>query len=183
MAVSLGDKLRRARKQKGMIMQQVADATGLSVGFISQIERDIAAPSLASLAAIARVLEVSPSQLLGGATHQGFAPMRGSMAGAINGSGIQALTREMGEGHLTAAVQIAQPGQRHRVDHCPGDVLLIVVEGSLVVDAGEMRHPLACGETLHFGASHGFSTLNPGPGITRVIWCATRTGAAIGTPS
>ena len=42
--MSLGRKLRRRRKQTGKTMQSVADEAGLSVGFISQVERDLSSP-------------------------------------------------------------------------------------------------------------------------------------------
>lgn len=47
-----------------MTMQQVADRIGLSVGFISQLERDLTGPSLTTLASLARVLEQPVSAFL-----------------------------------------------------------------------------------------------------------------------
>ena len=39
-------------------LQSLADATGISVGYVSQVERDLATPSLGTLAQIARSLDV-----------------------------------------------------------------------------------------------------------------------------
>ena len=41
----LGKRLRDRRQQLGLTLKQVADGAGLSVGFISQIERGLNAPS------------------------------------------------------------------------------------------------------------------------------------------
>ena len=54
---TLGQRLRGRRKEIGKTLQQVASESGLTVGFISQIERGISTPSLASLYNVAKALE------------------------------------------------------------------------------------------------------------------------------
>ena len=56
---SLGARLRARRKAIGKTMQQVADEAGLTIGFISQIERGLSSPSLASLYNVAQALDAS----------------------------------------------------------------------------------------------------------------------------
>ena len=53
----LGSKLRAVRRSRGKTMQQIASEAGLSVGFVSQVERGIAVPSIASLRKLAAALE------------------------------------------------------------------------------------------------------------------------------
>lgn len=57
--------LRTLRRAQDLTLQQVAEQTGLSRGFLSQIESGQATPSLASLTRIAAALGVSVHQLLG----------------------------------------------------------------------------------------------------------------------
>lgn len=56
--MTLGDKLRAIRKDRGLTLQQVADAAGLSKAFVSQIESGTANPSLASLKRVGNALEI-----------------------------------------------------------------------------------------------------------------------------
>ena len=56
---NLGARLRARRKAIGKTMQQVADEASLTIGFISQIERGISTPSLASLYNVAKALDAS----------------------------------------------------------------------------------------------------------------------------
>ena len=63
-APTLGCRLRDRRKALGLTLAQVADAAGLTAGFISQIERDLATPSLTSLTNVARVLDLDPAAFL-----------------------------------------------------------------------------------------------------------------------
>ncbi|MGH3055564.1 MAG: helix-turn-helix domain-containing protein, partial [Gaiellaceae bacterium] len=57
--MQLGKKVRDLRLRSGMTVQQLAVATGLSKGFISQVENDRTSPSLATLRDLARALETS----------------------------------------------------------------------------------------------------------------------------
>ena len=53
----LGTRLRDRRQALGLTLKEVGDQAGLSVGFISQIERGITIPSLTSLINVCRVLK------------------------------------------------------------------------------------------------------------------------------
>jgi len=63
-APDLGASLRAKRKELKLTMQSVADAAGLSVGFISQVERGLTSPSLGSLASLAAALDTEISSFL-----------------------------------------------------------------------------------------------------------------------
>ncbi|HSE81520.1 MAG TPA: helix-turn-helix transcriptional regulator [Gaiellaceae bacterium] len=57
-AVPVGNRLRALRKERGMTIPQLAAATGLTNGFISQLERDLT--SAVALVACARPLARRP---------------------------------------------------------------------------------------------------------------------------
>ena len=54
----LGNEIRQLRKVRGITLQQLALATGKSVGFLSQVERNITKPSVAALQDISESLSV-----------------------------------------------------------------------------------------------------------------------------
>ena len=62
---SLGQDLRILRKQRGLTLMQVADAVDRSVGWLSQVERNISEPSQPELAALARALDFSLESFYG----------------------------------------------------------------------------------------------------------------------
>ena len=45
----LGEHVRNIRKKRGITLKELAEKTGLSIGYISQIERDLTDPSLSTL--------------------------------------------------------------------------------------------------------------------------------------
>ncbi len=60
---SLGADLRAIRKSRGLTLIELAQALERSVGWLSQVERDISEPSVTDLRLIAAALEVSVSML------------------------------------------------------------------------------------------------------------------------
>ena len=59
-SASLGADLRALRKARSMTLQDMADALGRSVGWLSQVERDLSEPSVTDLREIC-LLYSSPS--------------------------------------------------------------------------------------------------------------------------
>jgi DNA-binding XRE family transcriptional regulator len=58
LARQFGSRVRALRKKRGMTQEQLAEATELSVNFISFVERGIKSPSLANMGRIAKALNV-----------------------------------------------------------------------------------------------------------------------------
>ena len=54
----IADKIHEIRKNKGLTLAQLGDATGLSKGLLSRIENSQVSPPIATLSKIARGLEV-----------------------------------------------------------------------------------------------------------------------------
>jgi transcriptional regulator with XRE-family HTH domain len=59
----VGARVRSLRRERGLTIEQLAAATGLTKGFISQLERDRTAPSLSSIARICDALGVRLSNI------------------------------------------------------------------------------------------------------------------------
>ncbi|MFD3190325.1 helix-turn-helix domain-containing protein [Sedimentitalea sp. HM32M-2] len=62
---TLGADLRALRKARGLTLAELAEALGRSVGWLSQVERDLSEPSVADLRRIAAHLSVPMSLLFG----------------------------------------------------------------------------------------------------------------------
>jgi len=61
--VRIGTRLRAQRKAKGLTLDQVAGAAGLTKGFVSRLERDDTSPSVASLVTVCQVLGLRVGEL------------------------------------------------------------------------------------------------------------------------
>ena len=59
-----GSRIREMRKKRGLTLKEVAEATGYTIGHISQIERDLKSPSLVALRKIVACLNCSEVWLI-----------------------------------------------------------------------------------------------------------------------
>src|SRR6187200_1784375 len=62
-APRFGSRLRAARRDRGLTAQQVAEAAGVTKGFIAQIERDETLPSVATLLRMCGALGIEVGSL------------------------------------------------------------------------------------------------------------------------
>ncbi len=62
--MQINDRIRVLRKEKGLTLKQLASASGLSLPFLSEVERGESNPSLESLESIARGLSINIEELL-----------------------------------------------------------------------------------------------------------------------
>ncbi|QBI52038.1 helix-turn-helix domain-containing protein [Streptomonospora litoralis] len=91
----IGELLRRARREQGRTLQDVADAAQVSLQYLSEIERGRKEPSSEVLAAVYRALGLQLIDLVGG-LHTELAPApvplgRGPVQRAGRGGGAQAM--------------------------------------------------------------------------------------------
>lgn len=115
---TLGADLRALRKARRLTLSDMAGQLGRSVGWLSQVERDMSNPSISDLRAIAKVLDAPVSLLFG----QGVAPAQEQgyivRAGARRsmGGGEEGLVEELLSPDLTDAFEVIhstfRPGAR-----------------------------------------------------------------------
>jgi len=159
----LGSHLRERRLSLGLTLKQVADSAGLSVGFISQIERGIAAPSLTSLANVSRVLGRHVSTFLAlpagpnSITRLDQRPHYAVGASALVYERVSALF----PGSMLTTVVIHQPPdyRAEPVSH-EGEELIYVLAGAITVEVDGAVHVLNAGDSLHFSSRKVHSTWN-----------------------
>ena len=60
----VGERLKALRKAQSLTLQQLADETGLSIGYLSNLERDRTSPTIAALFKICSVLQEDISTFL-----------------------------------------------------------------------------------------------------------------------
>ena len=62
--MDIGDKIRNRRRELGLSLRELAEQVGLTASFLSQIERNLASPSLNSLYKISQALDLPLFHLL-----------------------------------------------------------------------------------------------------------------------
>ena len=62
--MKLGEKIKTIRKNKDYTLKQLSEITGLSIGFLSNIERDLNSPSINNLQQICSALGINLMEIL-----------------------------------------------------------------------------------------------------------------------
>lgn len=160
---SLGARLRRRRKAMKLTMQEVADGAGLSVGFISQIERGLATPSLSSLVSVARVLRTEVSRFLD--QPRGESSATRSAQRPIYAVGDNALTYERLSasfpGNVLRSLIIHEPpGHRTEPISHEGEEMFFILDGAITVEVEGARTILEKGDSIHFPSTIVHSSWN-----------------------
>jgi transcriptional regulator with XRE-family HTH domain len=153
----IGAQVRRRRRELGRTLASVAEAAGLNVGYLSQIENDKASPSLETLAALADALDVPIAwflldqsvapQLVRAADRPRSRGMRGATMTRVDGGVARDLAifeGTMPVGHRTGFH--AHPGDEHHVI-LSGRVR--ITQGQTVVEAGPGDYVLLDGTLPH----------------------------------
>lgn len=173
---SLGARLRARRKALGLTMQKVADEAGLTIGFISQIERGLASPSLSSLAAVSRVLDMDTSQLFaqppspGAMTTAGMRPVYGIDPANMTYERISSSF----PGNVLRAVLIHEaPGHRSEPIRHEGEELFYILHGALTVEIEGQRQVLKPGDSIHFASTRVHSSWNHTDQPTTILHVCT----------
>lgn len=184
-ASSLGTRLRLRRQDLGLTLKEVADGAGLSVGFISQIERDITIPSLTSLINVCRVLDARVGDFL---TQPGGEPVTRHDQRPIYALGSNAITYERVSasfpGNVLRSVIIHEPpGFRSEPMAHEGEEIFFILDGALTVEIDGERTILEAGDSIHFPSTRTHVTWNHTDGPTTVLHTCTMDVFGEGVPT
>ena len=172
----VGERIRALRRAQGLTLQQVADRCNLSVGFLSQIERDLNGITLSSLANVAGALGVPLRELVTQPEQAGLDSRQGERkVYSVDGKSprYERLSTVF-PGSRMHAVKITVPvGFAAELVSHAGEELLFMLSGELEYVVGERTYHLHPGDSLHFDASRPHRFSNPGGGEAEVLWSGT----------
>lgn len=171
--VAIGSRIRAARQDQRLTIEQVADATGLTKGFLSRVERDLTSPSVASLVTLCQVLSISIGELFAAPeihlSRKGEGPKI-----SLGGDGIvERLLTSRSERRLQILAATIEPYGRGETElyavDCDVDVLH-VVSGELTLRMTHDSFDLEAGDTLSFPGREPHSWENRSAIPAEVLW-------------
>ena len=175
--MQLGTKIRDLRLRRGLTVQQLAQASHLSKGFISQVENGRSFPSLATLRDLAAALQTSAGYLVvenDGKLHVVRAAERRRIEPGDNPLAVEvlsALPRRNLELLLVELPPELPPGNGRHCHHAEECVLCL--EGRVRLVHGEEVVVLEPGDTCHYDGRISHSIENAGPQAARVLIAMT----------
>lgn len=175
--MQLGRKIRDLRLRRGLTVQRLAWAAGLSKGFISQLENGRTSPSLATLQRLARALEISVAYLVVEEEQAPFvmrAGERPQVPVGSNGSRAEMLSATPKRNLDLWIVELPPggSGNRERSFH-HGEEVLVCLEGTVALTYGDQRIVLEAGDSCHFDGRVPHAADNCGEETARVLIAMT----------
>lgn len=174
-AQTLGADLRALRKARGLTLADLAQAMGRSVGWVSQVERDISEPSITDLRAFAKLLDVSVSSLFRAAAAPGEEghivrrdarrPIGSRAAGLVEALLSPDLTDDFEVVHSTFEAGAILPDVVTR----PTQELGYIVDGRLSIWIAGTKFDLGPGDSFRI-RNEPYRWENPHPKPCHAIW-------------
>lgn len=163
--MKLGDKINRARLKEGLTIRDVAEATELSIGFISNLERDQTSPTLANLESVCKALKISILDLIKEASEDEKVVVTRTCEREetyVNKNGIS--HKKLNKFHKTDALSVTmneksdfgQAKWKHNKDE-----LGVIIDGELEILVDGTLYNLKKGDSIFLSKNASHSYRNP----------------------
>lgn len=176
----LGTRIRGLRKARGLTLTALAQASELTAGYLSQLERNLAYPSIPALFNIARSLGVTTqwffaSETVPAVEDEGYVVRRGNRQSIHYEDGIvDELLTPLPNHQLEMLQSSFPPGTYSQQSYShEGEEAGYVLSGRFELWVGERHFLLEAGDSFSFASSEPHRYGNPGKVTTVVIWIIT----------
>lgn len=176
----IGSRIRELRKAQSRTLQNVASAVGISVSYLSQIERDVSRLPIGMLKQIADALGVHMNWFFPTGQH-GPEEERDIIVRAANrrnltftGLGItEELLSPNLAGPLELLISTISPGADSEFYTHDGAEAGLVMQGTLQLWVNERHFQLEVGDSFAFASTEPHRCVNPGEQPVKVFWVIT----------
>lgn len=169
--MDIGSTIRTIRKRKKITIAQICAATGLSQGFMSQVETNKTSPSIATLDNIANALNVPLTYLLV-KKEERMSIVRSSERKATT-SGSDSLKVEHLSSSKSLKVRLVEfpPGSSTgEIPHAhQGEEVHLVIKGTVLAEQGEDSATLSEGDSFSWNACIPHRVKNLSDGLSIVL--------------
>jgi len=171
---AVGAWLRKLRLQRSLSLAQVAQSVGISVGFLSALERSQMSASVGTLRKLARFYKTNILDFFDHAEASSRLVSPGERKILEAGQGVQmellAWGNTMMEPHLFRIAPSAGSGESYSHE---GEEFLYVLRGELQISVEEKEYRLKAGDSFYFESSSPHHWLNPGRIESLILWVNT----------
>jgi len=173
-AGAIGAHLRQLRERRRLSLAQVAQAVGISVGFLSALERSQMSGSVGTLRKLARFYKTNILEFFdaSGSSSPQVRPTERKILEAGEGVRMELLAwgDTVMEPHLFRIAPDAGSGDSYAHE---GEEFIYVLRGELAIAVDEQEYRLKPGDSFYFESATAHRWRNPGRKETWVLWVNT----------
>ena len=174
--IQIGEKLRRLRVRCGLTMQELATRCDLSKGFISQLERDLTSPSIATLVDILEALGSDLRSFFAEAEAEKvvFGPDDIFQSRDDNGALTSWLIPNSQKNDMEPIIiELPPGGKTPEDDPHAGEEFGYVLAGTVRLILGGKQTRARRGESFYFPATRPHTIENTGQSTAKILWVST----------
>lgn len=176
--MNIGEKLKEQRIAKGLTQEELADRAELSKGFISQLERNLTSPSIATLMDILQCLGTSIGEFFCEDNAEEQIVFHDSdyfeKTDAEYHNKIEWIIPTAQKNIMEPIRLTLQPGGSTYPDNPhEGEEFGYVISGSVTIHLGKHVHKAKKGESFYFTPSHQHYVENTGKTNAVIIWVSS----------
>jgi DNA-binding transcriptional MerR regulator/mannose-6-phosphate isomerase-like protein (cupin superfamily) len=173
-AGAIGSHLRQLRAKRRLSLAQVAQSVGISVGFLSAVERSQMSGSVGTLRKLARFYKTNILDFFDGTgiSSRQVRPKQRKVLEAGSGVRMELLAwgNTVMEPHLFRVAPEAGSGESYTHE---GEEFLYVLRGQLTIMLENEEYRLKTGDSFYFESATPHHWRNPGRAETWVLWVNT----------
>lgn len=161
--IPIGKRIRKARLNKKITLDTMANETGMSKAFIKQIEGGDQRPSVGTLLQISKILHIDSSFLLK-EQDDNLKKRSKAYTKRTDNYAYTPLTPNAENKHLKAFKIVVEAGKVHDgvgFQH-EGEEFVYVIKGKVEVKVGDNVNKLKAGDSLHFNSGIKHDLVNTG---------------------
>lgn len=175
--MEIGEKLKRMRVKNNLTQEELASRCELSKGFISQVERDLTSPSIATLMDILECLGSNLKDFFNDNVEEKIVFTKEDVFIKDNeelGNQINWIVPNSQKNHMEPILMNLEPEGKSEIDtpH-EGEEFGYVLSGNIYVHLGNQKFKVKKGESFYFKASMSHYISNASKVKASVVWVST----------
>lgn len=175
--MNIGEKIKDLRVKRSLTQEELADRCELTKGFISQVERDLTSPSIASLIDILEGMGTNLKEFFNEAEQEKIVFKKEDV--------FETLNEELGyllhwiipnaQKNVMEPIMLTLDPEGKTKDYPPheGEEFGYILKGSIYLNLGNLRHKVKKGESFYYRANRNHYIENAGKTKATLIWVST----------
>ncbi|MFQ6791438.1 helix-turn-helix domain-containing protein [Thomasclavelia sp.] len=173
--MDIGSKVKRLRQANGLTLEELANRSELTKGFLSQLERDLTSPSVATLEDILEALGTNLQEFFSEKVEEQIVFKKDDFFENVQDDyKVVYIIPNAQKNKMEPILIELDKGQRSMaLDPHEGEEFGYVIQGRIKLVNGEKEYVLKKGETFYLKGQLSHYLFNPGESKAKVIWVST----------
>ncbi len=173
--MGIGAKIKELRLKRGLTQEELASRCEITKGYVSQLENDIASPSIATLVDILNILGITPHEFFLAQEREKIVFTKEDyFASHSTGSANIWLIPNSQKNEMEPIILVLEKGGSSEV-RLPfeGQEFGYIIEGKICIEYGKYKYNAKTGDSFYIDGKREHVLININNGQSKVLWITT----------